>query len=146
MSSLSLSSSVELKNGVRMPMYGFGLSHNDGGFNADAVSTAMQSGSRPSLSLSTTDVLASGQVCVSSTRPRFQRDPSLTRFTNAPPAQRYRTESQLRQAWTASGIPREEFFFTTKARNTEKQGLISSSAAVAWRLPGRARGMPGIMR
>ena len=40
-----MDSDVRLKNGVAMPMYGLGLSHN-GGFSADAVSLSLDLGVR----------------------------------------------------------------------------------------------------
>lgn len=41
---LSLSSSVELNNGTKMPRIGLGLSHNNGGFSREATLHALKSG------------------------------------------------------------------------------------------------------
>eukprot|EP00756_Hemistasia_phaeocysticola_P004978 Hpha_TRINITY_DN13114_c1_g1::TRINITY_DN13114_c1_g1_i1::g.113450::m.113450 len=70
---------VVLEGGVRMPRLGFGLSHNEGGFDRDAVLAAMRAGVR-----------------------LFDT------------AARYGTEEALGEAMRASGVPREEFFITSK--------------------------------
>eukprot|EP01062_Namystynia_karyoxenos_P033268 TRINITY_DN24483_c0_g1_i1.p1 TRINITY_DN24483_c0_g1~~TRINITY_DN24483_c0_g1_i1.p1 ORF type:complete len:279 (+),score=55.00 TRINITY_DN24483_c0_g1_i1:94-930(+) len=71
--------SVRLSNGVEMPLLGFGLSHNQGGFDRDAVMAAIAAGVR-----------------------HFDT------------AKRYGTEEALGEAIRASGVPRSEFFLTSK--------------------------------
>jgi len=79
MVSLNPLSHIPLANGVLMPVIGMGLSHNEGGFDRQAVDAAIASGVR-----------------------LFDT------------AKRYRTEAPMGEAWRASGIPREDFFLTSK--------------------------------
>ena len=43
---MDVSDHVTLNNGVEMPLYGLGLSHNNGGFSRDAVLESLRHGVR----------------------------------------------------------------------------------------------------